>query len=112
MQVMSDLTITETEKSELLAGASCQGLYCNACSKCKTGCPNNLPIPELMRAYMYAYGYGNLAMASELVSETAVKADPCAGCNSCTASCVKGFNLRGKIADISRLADVPFDLIT
>jgi len=111
MQVMTDLTITDIEKNELLAGASCQGLYCNACSSCKPGCPNNLPIPELMRAYMYAYGYGNLAMASELISEMAVTADPCAGCDSCTASCVKGFNLRGKITDISRLANVPFDLI-
>lgn len=111
MQIMKDLTLTVAEKDELIAGASIQGLYCNACSNCKPGCPNNLPIPELMRAYMYAYGYGNLAMASALISETAVKADPCASCGSCTANCVKGFNLRGKITDISRLANVPFDLI-
>jgi len=111
LQVMKDITLTGAEKDALIAGAATQGLYCNACSNCIPGCPNNLPIPELMRAYMYAYGYGNLAMASELISETAVKADPCAGCNSCTASCVKGFNLRGKITDISRLTNVPYDLI-
>ncbi|MRR22748.1 oxidoreductase, partial [bacterium] len=111
LKVITDVNLTATEKEALLADVSSQGLYCNACSNCIPGCPKSLPIPELMRAYMYAYGYGNLAMASELISETAVKADPCAGCNSCTASCVKGFNLRGKIADISRLADVPFDLI-
>jgi len=108
--VMKDINLTVSEKDELLAGISCQGLYCNACSICKPGCRNNLPIPELMRAYMYAYGYGNLRMASELISETAAKGDPCAGCDTCVATCVKGFDLREKISDISRLANVPLDL--
>lgn len=111
IQVMSDITLTAAEKDDILAGGSFQGLYCNACSNCKPGCPNNLPIPELMRAYMYAYGYGNLGMASEIITETAVKSDPCSGCVSCTASCIKGFNIREKITDISRLANVPADLL-
>lgn len=109
LQVMTDITLTAAENDDLLAGGSFQGLYCNACSTCKPGCPNNLPIPELMRAYMYAYGYGNLGMASELITETALNADPCAGCDSCTATCVKDFNIREKITDISRLASVPQD---
>jgi len=70
-----------------------------------------LPIPEIMRAYMYAYGYGSLPMASELLSQTAVKTDPCTGCDVCTAECVKGFDLRNKITDIARLKNVPYDLI-
>ena len=111
LKVMSDPTMTEPEKSELLAGASLPGLYCNACSNCVPGCPNNLPIPELMRAYMYAYGYKNLSMASELLTETGVKSDPCTECGICTASCVRGFNLREKISDITRLVDVPYDLL-
>jgi predicted aldo/keto reductase-like oxidoreductase len=111
LQVMRDIALTEQEKTDLLAEASHSGLYCNACSSCKPGCPNNLPIPELMRAYMYAYGYRNPAMASELLSEVSVKGDPCEGCESCTANCVRGFDLRGKITDIARLADVPYDLL-
>ncbi len=111
LKVMHDLTLTDSEKEELIAGISCQGLYCNACSSCQQGCKNNLPIPDMMRAYMYAYGYGNLRMASEVISETDVKGDPCAGCDTCVATCVKGFDLRGKISDISRLANVPMDLL-
>jgi coenzyme F420-reducing hydrogenase gamma subunit len=60
---------------------------------------------------MYAYGYRNAAMASELIAETAVKADPCDGCETCSASCIRGFDLKGKITDISRLVNVPYDLL-
>ncbi len=111
LRIMRDIVLTEKEKADLLAEASIPGLYCNGCSNCVPGCPNNLPIPELMRAYMYAYGYRDAAMASELISHTAVKADPCSGCESCTASCVRGFDIRGKVSDISRLVNVPYDLL-
>ncbi|HNY56728.1 MAG TPA: aldo/keto reductase [Bacteroidales bacterium] len=111
LKIMRDIVLTDQEKAELMAEASLPGLYCNACSNCVPGCPNNLPIPELMRAYMYAYGYHNAAMASELVSETAVESNPCAGCDTCTAHCVRGFDIRAKISDISRLANVPYDLL-
>ena len=61
---------------------------------------------------MYAYGYGNLADGiGAPVTRQLLKLIPCAGCEVCTANCVKGFNLRGKITDISRLANVPCDLI-
>ena len=111
LKIMRDITLTEQDKAELMADASHPGLYCNACSNCVPGCPNNLPIPELMRAYMYAYGYRNAAMASELIAETSVKADPCADCETCSASCIRGFDLKGKITDISRLVSVPYDLL-
>ncbi|MRR21677.1 oxidoreductase [bacterium] len=111
LKVMRDINLTDQEKAELVADASWPGLFCNACSNCVPGCPNNLPIPELMRAYMYAYGYRNAAMASELIAETAVKSDPCAGCENCSASCIRGFDLKEKITDISRLVNVPYDLL-
>jgi predicted aldo/keto reductase-like oxidoreductase len=111
LEVMTDITLSSAEKEELLTAVANQGLYCNACSNCLPGCRNGLPVPEIMRAYMYAYGYGNLPMASELLSQAAVEADPCAGCEVCSAECVKGFNLRNKITDITRLRNVPCDLI-
>jgi predicted aldo/keto reductase-like oxidoreductase len=109
--IMRDPTLTEQDKAGLIAGSDEPGLYCNACSNCVPGCPNSLPIPELMRAYMYAYGYHNAAMASELLGEVMAKADPCAGCTSCTAVCVRGFDIRKKITDITRLVNVPHDLL-
>jgi uncharacterized protein len=111
MEVMTDITLSPAEKEGLLAAEANQGLYCNACSNCLPGCRNALPVPEIMRAYMYAYGYGNLPMASELLSQSAVETDPCAGCKVCTAQCVKGFDLKAKITDIARLRNVPYDLI-
>lgn len=111
VRIMKDVALTEQDKAELLAESGYPGLYCNACSSCVPGCPNRLPIPELMRAYMYAYGYRNAAMASELLSETKVVADPCAGCTVCSASCVRGFDVREKITDISRLVNVPHELL-
>lgn len=111
LKIMRDIALTDQEKTDLMAEASYPGLYCNACSNCVPGCPKNLPIPELMRAYMYAYGYRDAAMASELLTGKAVIADPCAGCETCSASCVRGFDLREKITDISRLANVPYDLL-
>jgi predicted aldo/keto reductase-like oxidoreductase len=111
LSIMSDPAMTESEKTDLIAEALLPGLYCNACSNCTPGCSYSLPIPELMRAYMYAYGYSNLPMASELLRETGIQSDPCSGCETCTTNCVRGFNLKEKIADISRLAEVPYDLL-
>ncbi len=111
LRIMRDFTLTQQDKDDLIAEASYPGLYCNACSNCVPDCPKNLPIPELMRAYMYAYGYRDAAMASELLAEKRVTADPCAGCETCATACVRGFDLRGKITDISRLSGVPYDLL-
>lgn len=112
LKLLTDITLTAEEKEELLASQSVAGLYCNACSNCMGNCRENLPIPEIMRAYMYAYGYGNLAMASELLSVTGVNEDPCRGCDRCSTRCVRGFDLKDRITDISRLRNVPFDLIS
>lgn len=112
LKLLTDITLTSDEEKELIASGPLPGLYCNACSNCTGNCRENLPVPELMRAYMYAYGYGNLAMASELLSETGVNSDPCRGCEQCSTSCVRGFDLKNRITDITRLRDVPYDLIS
>ncbi len=107
LSVATDITLTEPEKAGLRLGQLQGGLYCNGCQECTRTCARSLPIPEIMRAYMYAYGYGNARMAKEAVDAAGIDTDPCAGCRRCTASCAKEFALRDRIADIARLHGVP-----
>jgi hypothetical protein len=72
----------------------------------------NLPVPDLMRAYMYAYGYSNPALAYSLLSELGTGDNPCSDCSLCKVECTKRFDIREKIADISRLVNVPEDFLT
>jgi heterodisulfide reductase subunit C len=58
---------------------------------------------------MYAYGYRNLQAAHELVGSLDVPDDPCGSCSSCTARCVKGFDISSRVRDIIRLRAVPGD---
>jgi ferredoxin len=111
VKLLTDLTLNETEKNDLLADMSHPGLYCSGCMSCTSSCPRHLPVPDMMRAYMYAYGYASPTMAKDLLSELNVKSDPCAGCGSCTVSCSRNFNVREKIADVSRLANIPSEFL-
>ena len=63
IKILADITITDQEKKDLLIAGAEKGLYCTGCTNCLSTCPMNLPVPDLMRAYMYAYGYSNPAMA-------------------------------------------------
>jgi len=65
-----------------------------------------------MRAYMYAYGYSNPAMAYSLLGELGTNDNPCKDCNTCKVNCTKNFDIKGKIADISRLVNVPADFLS
>ncbi len=109
--VNSDLTLTEEETRALAMGEALGGLYCNGCERCKTGCTRHLPIPELMRAYMYTYGYGSPRLGREVVAGLRLSSSPCQDCSACTARCVKGFPIREKIADVARLAEVPEEFL-
>jgi hypothetical protein len=60
---------------------------------------------------MYAYGYVNNEKAYSLLSDLGTGVDPCSDCSDCTVNCTNNFNVREKIADISRLSAVPADFI-
>ncbi len=109
LSVWSDLTMTEQDIQDLRLGEHIAGLYCQQCGQCESGCPRSLPIPSLMRGYMYAYGYKNLQAARDLVGSLDIAVNPCASCGSCSAVCAKGFDLRERVSDIARLKAVPAD---
>jgi len=111
VKILADISITDQEKKDLLIACTEKGLYCNGCATCLSSCPMNLPVPDLMRAYMYAYGYSNPAMAQSLLCELGTDGNPCKECSSCKVECTKKFDIREKIADISRLVNVPSDFL-
>jgi hypothetical protein len=109
LTVMTDLKLTPQEMKDLKLGEPVAGLYCQQCGQCVPGCPKSLPIPDLMRGYMYAYGYRNLQAAHELVGSLDVAENPCGSCDSCSAVCAKGFDVADRVRDIARLRAVPGD---
>lgn len=111
LEVVKDLKLTEQELQDLKLGqtANLSGLYCQGCQRCLPQCPKSLPIPDMMRAYMYAYGYRNLQAAHEVVTELNLPDNPCGGCDECSVNCAFKFNVRNRLVDINRLKTVPGD---
>jgi ferredoxin len=70
-----------------------------------------VPVPELMRAYMYAYGYKDLALSKQVLNDLNIGDDVCQNCNECLVQCPDGFNVAEKTKDIIRLKQVPDDLL-
>lgn len=111
MKILEDITLNDQEKKDLSFAQNEAGLYCIACNNCIPDCKLNLPIPEIMRAYMYAYGYANKELAYTLLTNLSTGDNPCSKCEKCSATCTKNFNIKEKITDISRLVNVPSDFI-
>ena len=112
VSVNTELEMTDAERESLLLGKSQGGLYCQGCEHCTSNCPKGLPIPDLMRAYMYTYGYQQPELAHSLLTSLDVRDNPCSDCSHCTATCAKGFDVAERIADVSRLAQVPLEFLS
>lgn len=107
LSVMEDLTLTDAEKEDLKRAGSVAGLYCQGCGQCLKQCSARLPVPDLMRAYMYAYGYRQPTLAQSLVASLDLPRQVCEDCSSCPVICLNGWNVGTKVRDIVRLRDVP-----
>jgi predicted aldo/keto reductase-like oxidoreductase len=110
--VNHDLTMTAEEQVDLALGKSEGGLYCQGCEHCVPNCPKGLPIPDIMRAYMYAYGYRESHQAYSLLTSLNVPINPCADCSRCWAVCSKNFKLSDRITDIMRLTSMPEEFLS
>jgi predicted aldo/keto reductase-like oxidoreductase len=110
--INQDLVLTQDEQDALAAGRLEGGLYCQGCEHCVAGCPRGVSIPNYMRAFMYAYGYRDLAMARNVVTQLDAAGDPCGDCSSCSAECVKGFPVRERIADVRRVGLIPEEFLS
>jgi aryl-alcohol dehydrogenase-like predicted oxidoreductase len=107
LSVMEDSNLTYAERLDLERAATAHDLYCQGCGKCLQYCTAELPIPDLMCAYMYAYGYHQPALAQSLVESLNLPLHLCEECVSCPIICQNKWNIQGKIQDIIRLMNVP-----
>jgi aryl-alcohol dehydrogenase-like predicted oxidoreductase len=112
ISVMENLKLTEEEKNHLKEAGLTAGLYCDGCMECIAKCKKKLPVNDIMRAFMYTYGYNQFDKAYTLLNEIDIPENPCDNCSECPVICRKGFNIRDKIADVVRLKTVPRDFIS
>jgi uncharacterized protein len=110
LQVARAPKLTDEERKGLkLTIAPEDVLFCQQCGECLPQCPKELPVPALLRSYMYAYGYKNLGAAYDLVASTGVGTNPCGSCAECAVKCAQGFDVRARVTDIARLQAAPAD---
>jgi predicted aldo/keto reductase-like oxidoreductase len=110
LSVMADLALTGQEKQDLRLNAGSAGLFCQQCGECLAACRQNLPVPSLMRGYMYAFAYQNLGAAYDLVQKLDLPQDPCGSCATCAVRCVKGIDVAERVRDVARLRSLPSGL--
>jgi len=111
LAVLENPSLTGDEKKILQKEASLKNLYCQGCRQCLKQCRDRLPVPDLMRAYMYTYDYRNLALAQDLVLSLDLPNQVCEDCSECSVKCSVGFNVSAKIRDVIRLKGVPSEFI-
>jgi len=111
LETAMNLKMNKDEKKYLSMACNSGSLYCQGCRTCEGQCPKHLPIPEMMRAYMYNYGYKSPALAKEVIDELALAGDVCGDCASCSVTCTAGFQIASKVKDITRLQYVPQEFL-
>lgn len=111
LELMTNITLTEEELKDLQETEKVLGLYCDGCNQCTRMCKHNLPIPDIMRSYMYSFGYSDHIKAKELLGSVLTDNSPCKNCQVCTVKCIKGFNVSEKMRDITRILNVPNDFL-
>ena len=72
--------------------------FCRDCGTCAGSCPSGVAVPGLVRAVMYAEGYGDLDRARREVR--AIPAgrcrSACSACPACTVRCPHGVDVRAR----------------
>ncbi len=110
-EVMRDISVTPDEIRDLRLDQANAGMYCLGCEECIGQCNFKLPVPDMMRSYMYAYGYRDISLARSTMDSLNLNGNPCQSCSSCTVKCTRGFNVAEKLRDIDRIRHVPSEFI-
>jgi predicted aldo/keto reductase-like oxidoreductase len=107
-----DSAITPKEQEYLAALYNSEMMFCQRCNTCTSQCPKGLPIPDIMRAYMYTYGYKHATLSKETLAGLDVAQNACDDCSECKVNCPSGFNVSKKIAAIMPVVQVPTEFLT
>ena len=108
LPLMTDITMTNQERDDLKEfshRSEFASLFCHGCNECVAQCPQKLPIPDAMRAYMYAYGYNDSKKALETLSKLQINTADCGNCTSCSVQCKHNFNVHERLADMCRVKE-------
>jgi predicted aldo/keto reductase-like oxidoreductase len=110
---MEDLSLTDDEMKDLSLNDLSATLFCEGCNQCANQCKKGYAVPDLMRAYMYTYGYHEYEKAQDLLATMDELGEtPCDACDQCSVTCKKGFNISERISDVARLKTVPREFFT
>lgn len=112
LAAVQNTVLTEGEQQYLASLCNKEMLFCQQCGVCSSQCPSQLPIPDIMRAYMYAYGYKFAKLSKETLAELNLPADACSGCDTCKVECPSGFAVDKKIAAITPVMSIPDDFLS
>lgn len=111
LTVLKDFSLTKSERENLRRATLQSSFYCQGCGRCVSQCVRQLPIPDLMRASMYLFGYRNLVAAQDLLTSLRLPSSPCAECSACPVECLNQWNVRERIQHVVRLREVPSEFL-
>lgn len=112
LAAVEELKLTPGEEQYLDRLRTAETIFCQHCGQCEKQCPEKLPIPDLMRAYMYAYGYKHAKLSKETLLQVGIPENACATCETCQVHCPSGFHIAQKIAAIQPLTTIPDTFLT
>lgn len=111
LKILKDPSLSLSEKETLRLASLQSPLYCQGCGQCLGQCLKQLPIPDLMRAYMYLYGYRNLVEAQDLLLSLNLPSFLCGDCGTCPVNCRNQWKVSERIRDVVRLREVPLEFV-
>jgi aryl-alcohol dehydrogenase-like predicted oxidoreductase len=97
---------TESERQLLAAALDEFGpTYCRLCGRCEGTCRKGLPVPEILRCGMYAYGYGQFDLGRSRFLDLPEEArNPgCGDCPACSVRCAYGLKVAERICSTKAL---------
>jgi aryl-alcohol dehydrogenase-like predicted oxidoreductase len=113
LTAVKSMELNDEETKYLASLRNKELLYCQQCGQCSKQCPEHLPIPDMMRAYMYTYGYKYAQLSKETLLELKLPENICDNCKGiCKVACSSGFNVGQKIAAIKPVVEIPDAFLT